>query len=176
MHRRQFLDRIVAGTGGILLTGCSQSSPNADRSAEVEKRFGGKDSAKLLTNHDKVEAFRLVDSEGRETIDEYETVGDPVVVPAESAAKLGKLLSADDSYLWDVAVGCKPDYGVRIKFTRGDNALDVLFCFKCGMLATYVDGNRVSGAIFDPIHADLVKFMKSLFPKDEVIQKLKDAA
>lgn len=172
LQRRQFLNRVFAGTGSMLIAGCSQAPSSHEMASEVRKRFGGEDSLKLLIHPGKVQAFRLRDSEARKTVDDFEIVGKPVQVPAESAAKLGQLLSDGNSYLWGVTVSCTPDYGVRVEFARDDRALDVLFCFRCKVLATYVDGKQESGAIFDPIHEKLAKLIKPLFPNDPVIQHL----
>jgi hypothetical protein len=136
--------------------------------------MGGKEAMALLEHAEKVEAFRLKDSEYQKTIDTYEMVGDAVPVDREAAIRLATLFTSVDSFLLDSAKGCVPRYGVRIRFAKDEATLDVLFCFTCNTFLTYLNGKSVGGEDFDPIRPQLVAIMKSLFPKDEVIEKLNE--
>jgi hypothetical protein len=51
--------------------------------------------------------------------------------------------------------------------------LDVVFCFHCDILLTYLDGKAVGAASFDNAHDELAKLMKELFPKDKGIQAIR---
>lgn len=184
MHRRQFIERVVAA-GAAVLSGCSaappanpsssNSEPAAKPIANVQQMFGGKEAVGLFSRFDKAEAFRIQDSEYQKTIDAYTTVSGPVALDQDEGRKLANLLSDEKSYLWELSKACgDPVYGVRIRFTRGEATLDVLFCFKCDVLLAYWNGKSVGGEDFDPIQPHLVALMKSLFPQDDVIQKLKE--
>jgi hypothetical protein len=196
MHRRQFLEKSVAIAGLAASGGChsrEDSSKSSDSATPigpttslvpparptptaktVEDVIGGKAAVALLREADQVEAFRLKDSEYQETIDKYQQVGDGVPVSPDTAAEFAKLLSSTNSFKLDSAKGCVPVYGVQIRFTKDRQTLDLLFCFACDIFLTYLNGKRVGGEDFDPIRPQIVAIMKSLFPKDDVIQKLRD--
>ena len=195
MQRRQFLQAAL-GIGVSVLSGCDSSAdrsknattPTTEKTTStpakrtpipadpsVDEVLGGKDALVIVRDADKVEAFRLKDSEYRKTIEEYETVGDAVPVDDVTAAKLTELFTNSGSFRLDSAKGCAPIYGVQVRFARKAATLDILFCFACDIFTTYVNGKSAGGEDFDPIRPELVRIMKSLFPKDDVIQKLTES-
>lgn len=120
-----------------------------------------------------VTAYRLADSSTyRAKIADYKTVGDPVDVDAETMKQLAETLLDPRGYLWDLAKGCDPLYGVRLEFKRKDETVDVVFCFQCDILSVYHNGVAGESEDFDPIRPALVPLMKKIFPKDGEIQSL----
>jgi hypothetical protein len=120
-----------------------------------------------------VTAYRLADSSTyREKIADYKTMGDPVDVDAEMMKQLAESLLDPRGYLWDLAKGCDPLYGVRLEFKRKDETVDVVFCFQCDILSVYHHGASVASEDFDPLRPALVPLVKKIFPKDGEIQSL----
>ena len=72
-----------------------------------------------------------------------------------------------------MAKGCEPVFGVGVTFARGEQSVDVLFCFECDILAVYQGGRGVGDEDFDPARTRLVRLVKKFFPADDVIQQLK---
>src|SRR5688500_7396685 len=133
MHRRQFLESSLGIAGLAAIAGCNSSATSSIRQPDRDaiKVVGGEEAIAILREPDKVEAFRLKDSEYHKTIDEYETVGDGVAVDNDTAAKLAGLFSDAGSFQLDSAKSCTPVYGVRIRFAKERDTLDLLFCFAC---------------------------------------------
>ena len=72
--------------------------------------------------------------------------------------------------------GCRPDYGVRVKFSHDDKSIDALLCFSCKILMVYQDSELLGGSHFDTIEEELLEIVKQLFPHDDKTQELKSAA
>lgn len=102
----------------------------------------------------------------------YVEVGPAVEVPPALAAELSAALASSDSYLWDSAKGCKPSWGAKLVFFRGPHRVDVLLCYECKLLETYLDGKRIALEDFDPIEPLLISAALKLFPEDEEMRKL----
>ena len=153
----------------LLAVGCSSSAISSTAtgegraSARVQKLIGGEAALATIRNPDKIEAFRHAEKSYPRPLEEYEVVKGPVEVSPQLGRQLAELLSADNSYLWDLAKGCEPDYGVRIRFTRGDQQVNVLFCFGCDILE-FLPGGKSED--FDSIRPQLVKIVKQIFPEE----------
>lgn len=142
---------------------------------DIPKLFGGSDGVQLVRQATSVRAYRVVGtSEFHKSLDKYEMQGEPAEVSASQAKALQDLLLDHDSYKWNVAKSCLPIYGVRAQFLKGDQAVDVLFCFECNVLAVFRNGRFVAGEDFDPIRGPLLEIVKPLFPDDEAIQELEE--
>ena len=69
-------------------------------------------------------------------------------------------------------VGCRPDFGYRIRFQTDDNAVDLLFCFNCDVFIVFHD-SQVAGGVGFPYDNDrILRVMKQIFPDDPTIQSL----
>jgi hypothetical protein len=69
---------------------------------------------------------------------------------------------------------------VGLRFWKGKEFAEVILCYHCNELMisapdTAAQGVKTPYADFDPGRAALVKLAKELFPKDEVIQDLKES-
>lgn len=126
-----------------------------------------------IAQADQVEVYRLANGQFyKAKLSEYEIASGPLQPTAEQARQLQAVLTARDSYLYDIAKSCEPIFGIRATFTRGDQQVDVVFCFECMILAVYQHNQYVAGANFDPVNDQLAAIMKTLFPDDEAIQSL----
>jgi len=149
----------------------------------VENFFGNKDNYSMIFEADKATVYRIhspKDSENPERPDlhragkvyEY-TVGESSSLSGDTMEKFRELITnprIDDP---DSAKGCIPNYGIRVRYQKGDNTIDINLCFECDMMVAS-DGKKVIGSSdFDSIHANLVSLIKPLFPQDKIIQKLK---
>lgn len=165
----------------ILAIVCAQSSCNTSRQPDTvvaEKVFGGKSNLEIVQKAEKVETIRLVTDidrlpEHEKALADYPTVGVPKKVPAEIAARVAATLAAPGSYVWDSPKGCVPIYGVRMSFVRGEDRIDILFCFECDILLVLCNNRLVGSGSFDLAHDSLLKEIKVLFPDDPAIQELR---
>ena len=154
----------------LLAVGCSSnaitSTPggNGGTSDRVQKLIGGEAALATIRKPDKIEAFRHAEKSYPRPLEEYEVVKGPVEVSPELGQQLADLLTADNSYRWEVAKVCEPDYGVRIRFTRGERQVNVLFCFGCDILE-FLPGGKSED--FDSIRPQLVKIVKQIFPEEK---------
>jgi hypothetical protein len=156
----------------VVICALSASHSLAEEVGPLGKLFPA-DVAAIVKSPATVTAYRLADSSTyREKIADYKTVGDPVDVDAETTTKLAAVLLEPRGYLWDLAKGCDPLYGVRLEFKRKDETVDVVFCFQCDILTVYHNGVAGASEDFDPLRPALVPLMKTIFPKDGEIQSL----
>ena len=66
---------------------------------------------------------------------------------------------------------CSPNYGLRLRFERGKDSVEILFCYECDILQVTHNG-RIKEENFDFAHNKLVKAVQAVFPKDDAIRKL----
>lgn len=93
------------------------------------------------------------------------------MLPKVQIEKLVELFGDDKNYIWGDQKKCIPKPGVLIEFEKGDQKVSLRICFECQIV---ISGDKTKNiGYFDPIHLALVKLTKEIFPKDEVIQKLK---
>jgi hypothetical protein len=141
------------------------------------RRIYGSYGVWVLQAPDQVEAFRLKDVENGiqliEKVSNYQVSSGPIALSAEQAKQISRLLLRPSSYPNYVKT-CGFDPGVRLDFHRGDEIVQVLFCFACDDLAVYRDDDLIHGAAFDPARGEVVRVIKPLFPDDEVIQSLSE--
>jgi len=145
-------------------------------SKNVVKLFGGEQAVEIIQNADTVNAYRQPQkSYHQRLLSDYEILSGPVPVAETEQQQLLIALLANDSYMWEVAKGCAPDYGVRIEFSKGGDKVNVLFCFGCSQLQVYRNGKSVKGEEFDPIEKKLIEITKRIFPDDKAIQALDES-
>ncbi len=163
---------IVAGAG---IATFAMTRPKSRHDLRVVRLFGGSDGLNFVLHPSSVEAYHIEPmAEGRgPAADAFPVVSGPVDVPSVSVQRLTSALTSPESYLWDVAKGCMPTYGVRLSFRRGGDRLDILLCMSCKMLLVVRDGVIVGGGNFDPIEPGLIEVVTALFPDDPAIQALR---
>ena len=121
-----------------------------------------------------VHAYRLAEASFyQDELSSYKRAGEAVTVSEADRLQLRDLLLDKESYELEMAKACEPIFGVGVTFARGEQSVDVLFCFECDILAVYQDGRVVGDEDFDPARTRLVRLMKNFFPADDVIQQLK---
>lgn len=152
----------------------SEEAPSTPQvSQNVVELFGGEQAVEIIQNAETVNAYRQPPkSYHQRSLSDYEVLSGPVPVSEAERKELLNALLANDSYMWEVAKGCEPDYGVRVEFSKGDEKVDVLFCFGCSQLQVYRNGKSISGEEFDPIEEKLTEIAKRIFPDDKAIQAL----
>ena len=153
----------------LLFAGCSssevkESQPEQSVSKSVVELLGGQDVVDVINNAEIVSGYLLPQkSYHQESVENYKMRLGPIELTASQKTKLSKLILSKD---------CAPDYGVRIEFQKGENHVDLLFCFGCSQVQVYKNGKSLSGGEFDPVEKQLAELMKEIFPEDELIQSL----
>ena len=136
-----------------------------------------------LEHPTRVEAFLLKQDESpgppafdRKKSGEYPIRTGPLVLSATLAKNISVILCNPNTYPapTDSAKSCYPQFGVRLKFEGDAGPLDVLLCLECDMLALAPAGNVTGSKDFDPGRPQIVKFLKSVFPEDKIIQALRE--
>ena len=156
-----------------LLTGCQQTPEPATTSQAVLKVLGGETVVDIIRSADTARAYRLPpETFYNDRLSEYDVPAGSLAVPAASLASLKRVLLDEESYELLSAKGCEPIFGVGVTFEKGDDTVDVLFCFQCDILVVYHHDEDVGGEDFDPVRPTLISVMKQTFVDDDVIQGL----
>jgi hypothetical protein len=97
----------------------------------------------------------------------YEAGADVEVSP-EIKEALKKTLLDDRIYRWNVATSCVPLFQARVRFYSGDHYLDADFCFRCSVIAFYVDGKFLGHGLWAPdkVGTVFIDSMRKIFPKE----------
>jgi hypothetical protein len=142
----------------------------------VEELLGGKDAYETVAHPEKVEAWLL------NTYEDQHDNG----LPSERAGpkKLGSgffgtgvdktfsdILLDFNSYGWGEMKMCIPDYGLRLRYTRGKDVVEFQLCYNCDILEVSHNGH-IQQENFDFAHDKLVKAVQGAFPFDEKIGRL----
>jgi hypothetical protein len=138
---------------------------------QLLKLLGGTKGFAVLLKPERVDAFRLDHMIGEEPV----VKGGPAAVGKDTVKDLTTVLSAPESFLWNIGKGCIPVWGVRFSFFRGDDRLEVLLCFNCDILGVRLNDGELQDQNFDRVRPQLVRLVKAVFPDDPVIQKLAEA-
>jgi hypothetical protein len=140
----------------------------------VEQMLGGKDAYETVVNPDKVEAWLLNSSYGGDEIVAKTNRTSAVRLKPAAAKQFSDILLNFDSYAWGMYKMCIPDYGVRLRFTRGSDTIEFLLCYECNILEASHNGQvQTQEMSFDSVHGKLVRAIQSVFPIDEAIKNLK---
>jgi hypothetical protein len=133
----------------------------------------------ILRNARRVEVFR-VGSEPASDATAKTIGGFPILAVGKEqgvdyAARLSKVLRSDGVTQNQKKCGLEP--GVAFRLWSGDQAVEVLVCFKCDVLWPHVMGSRVENPHFewqdfDPIRPELLALTKEAFPDDAEIRNL----
>lgn len=97
------------------------------------------------------------------------TLGEPVVVPDEVREELARLLLDPSSYLpRGTTVFCgDPVYGKKVRFLRGEEQVEVYFCFGCQQLTVLQGTTRCGGGYFIPAGRQIQSLIEKLFPAEK---------
>ena len=162
---------VVAAVGAIYVATVGQSP--------MSRLFGGGENMAIVREATRVEAYRLGPPPGgdppRDYISplDYEVASGPAPVPAEMAKELATTLLSQNTYYWGAMKACGyPIYGVKLSFFRGNDRVDVFFCFKCADLTVTRDGTKLGTGDFSKAKRPFVDTVKALFPDDAVIQNI----
>ena len=118
--------------------------------SDLKGVFGDGAAMGIIRSPDNVVAFRLAKpSYHRQDLADYVATKGPIPVDSQISAELSTVLLSHSTYLWNLAKGCIPDYGVRIRFEKDDASVDVLLCFQCDILTVYSNGKPVGSEDFD---------------------------
>ena len=137
--------------------------------------FENSQSVDVARNATSVKAFRLPSPSYFQSLSDYEMASGPFDIPEPTTAKLRTVLLDPSAYVGPDGPkkGCYPDFGVRIQFEEEKDAVDVLICFQCDILAVYHNGNLAGGGDFAPGRSKLLAVVKELFPDDDAIRSLR---
>ena len=135
----------------------------------VEEFLGGRAAYDCVAKPDKVTAWLL--SSQTDDPDSKTNRTHAVAVNAMTASLFSKTLTDFNSYSWLEEKNCTPDYGVRLRFTKGAETVEFLLCFECDSLQVTHNGEPVEKDC-DAAHAALVQAIRAIFPTDNVIKNL----
>lgn len=148
----------------------------ANRLGELEQVFGTRTVLNTVRYASEAQVYRLgkipIDDLDRTPADKFPLAAGPIAIDDKTVSRLSRTLTQRATYDWDFDKSCIPAYGVRIRFERALNMVDVYFCFECMILAVFHNGHCVGGGNFDNGNAQLVAIVKRLFPRDRAIQGL----
>jgi hypothetical protein len=142
----------------------------------VEELLGGNDAYETVANPDQVEAWLLNTYEDQHDNGlPAERAGPKKLVAGIFGTKVDKTFSGIlldfDSYAWGVMKLCAPDFGLRLRFTRGSDVVEFQLCYDCDILEISHNGH-IRQENFDFAHHQLVKAVQAAFPWDEKVRKL----
>jgi hypothetical protein len=150
----------------------------ADEPGKKVAEFLGAGVVDVLRNADKVEVFRVGNSEHskQETLAGHSVIskGKDQDKDKEFAGKLRDILFDEKTYDFGSAKECKFNPGVAFRVLSGDKTILVLLCFTCKELMI-VGGSETKERYedFDGSAAKLTALAKLGLPDDKEIQALK---
>jgi hypothetical protein len=143
--------------------------------------FGSAENIAIVREATRVEAYRVVPPAGSKPVQDdispfdFKVAVGPKAVPEEMAKVLAESLLSPSTYRWWGMKECGyPVYGVKLSFFRGNDRVDVFFCFQCGDLAVTRDGKTFGAGDFYEMKRPFVKAVKKLFPNDAEIQAIRE--
>ena len=132
----------------------------------VEQLVDGRVAYETVAAPDQAEAWLL---EG-----DTERVG-PKKLNTVTSKAFSDILLDFDSYAWTEMKLCDPNYGLRLRFFRGNDTMhDVVefrLCYECDILEVTHNG-QTRQENFDFAHNKLVKAIQQVFPRDKVVKNL----
>ena len=144
--------------------------PVLPSTTRLAKALGGDAVLAVLQKPDRGVASRIHRERGALmdpwSPDAFPRVGQSVPIGADALRRLSSIVSNEQSWEFDWASGCGPDFGVNFQFERGEHVVNLFLCFKCGISVTYLDGVRIRYQNFDPSEQKLAGIARELFPAD----------
>ncbi|GAB4170597.1 MAG: hypothetical protein Fur0032_09540 [Terrimicrobiaceae bacterium] len=142
----------------------------------VANALGGAEILQIIRSPAKILAQR-VDTPGAEKnsepSDEFPGIielGAPVDVPSETAAKLRNILGNSATYL-AVPKRCRFRANVRLIFEAASKPpVELIFCFGCGEVEIWQDGQLTAFSPFDPAYGEILAAAQEIFPNDEFLK------
>ncbi len=109
-------------------------------------------------------------------IDGYEVIGDPVAIPAKTAATLRALFSDPGAFVPAEKNYCAFRPGVAIRSGTEADAIDILVCFACDEAIVVPSGGTKAAQVSLTVstRTALLTAARELLPSDEAIQNLPD--
>lgn len=134
---------------------------------------GGPDVARIIRHADRAEAFSLHHDLYFDKLSDIPAVGEGVVLSPDVREEMASLLLSWSSYNHDGwARMCAPIWGAKVRFTQGNESVDVYFCFQCMEMQFVKEGQRRTSAYFDPSAMRFAELFAATFPKDHNWQML----
>jgi hypothetical protein len=159
-----------------VFSGTSTAVNRDDR--RIVELFGGAAGWDAIKHPDRVEAYLIkfagqANTGGDKYVGGCEIIGGPFSVVERDVNELVQALKNPQTYMWDDNWLCIMIPGVGIRFQSQSRVVDLVFCFYCGRVEVYADGNGVGSVdLLRPGNRELSRIMKSIFPHDAEIQKL----
>jgi hypothetical protein len=94
-----------------------------------------------------------------------------VAMDAATAAQISQALTDFNSYSWLEENACLPEYGVHLRFTKGADTVDILWCCECNHLQVTHNG-RSAEKDCAAARFTLIRAIRSVFPNDASISNL----
>jgi hypothetical protein len=153
---------------------------SAENVASVTELFGTPETLSLMRNADKVDACLLhhVKAEPRAdgSVDRSKERYDEttfVSVAPETAAALRTLLLSGKTYDWKASNGGRrPQFYLRLRFHRGEELVDLDFCFVCHVVHITRSGEEIGHANFSPNSDLILQALRQVFPDDEPLKQV----
>jgi hypothetical protein len=135
----------------------------------VEGFLGGKAAYDTVAHPDQVLAWLLTSqADGSQT----KTNRTPLMaVDGLTGQSVSRALTNFDSYNWLNEKGGVPDYGVGLRFIKGTQTVDILWCAECDHLQVTYNGQSAEKDC-DAARPALVRAVQTIFPNDSIIRSL----
>jgi hypothetical protein len=140
--------------------------------AGMAKLLGGSQVESALRQPDKVTSVLLAAKILPERIPPSQLAARTmeVEVAPELAARLAEtLLDPQRNRQINGVKPCVTRYGWKVSFIRGEEQIDLYFCFECAILAVYQGDKFVGGSHIDEIIEELLAIATTLFPGDPAL-------
>lgn len=137
----------------------------------VSKLFGGGAAYETVRSPDYVEVWLLNSATDQREQGKPAERARPKKLEAKTAKDFSSVLLDFNSYAWTEMKLCSPDFGLRLRFTRGLDCVEFIFCYDCDILEVTHNGHKQQEN-FDFAHNRLVKAAQNAFPWDKIIQRL----
>jgi hypothetical protein len=179
--------RIFAAVFAGVLVLLAMDQPRTCRAAEKEgdvlvpyvylKGAEKEDWRPTFRTPTRVEAFRVDPAADptdiRPAIAGFTIIGSATVIDQKHHQELASLLLDSKTYR-DGPSACGFTPGIAVRFTGKDSRVVVVYCFHCDDLFAASKAAHSTTHSFSPGRAQLIRVMKKIFPKDKVVQALKE--
>jgi hypothetical protein len=158
---------------------CSRATA-ADAPASVAELFATPENLRIVRSADKtdvcilkhIEAATKPDGSIDRTTERYEETTF-VSVPEANTSALRELLLSGKTYDWKAGSGGRrPQFYLRLRFHRGDELINVDFCFMCHVLSLTRQGEELGHANFSRNSDLFLQAFLQLFPEDKPLQQV----
>jgi len=155
--------------------------PHPDQTKEfttdqLKQLFSTEQNLEIVRNTDDAEFYFVMTNKKEgflDSLSNYERVTEPKNVSAKQCRKIMDQLADARNYGWVAArKGCLPSPGIALKLISNDDEMTVVFCFACNILVFYESDAKIGGGDFDMMRPQIVEILKSLYPKNKLIQGL----